>query len=121
MAPTMRCPGKSHAAAGAGTVLAAHAARHAARILPRMSVFLLRSSALRVYGREAYRLRKIGLPAAAGRDFRVASCPRTHAGTGRAAVIPAPRARRNHRAAGQIGEHDGEAVGAFGGEPLLHL
>src|SRR5262245_19937281 len=51
-------------------------------------------------GRAAYGLRKIGSPAAAGRDFRGASCLRIPAGTDRAAAIPAPRARRNHRARG---------------------
>ena len=44
------------------------------------------------------RLRKIGWPAAAGRDSRAASCLRSPAGTDRAAAIPAPRARRNRRA-----------------------
>src|SRR5215471_20406918 len=96
MAPTMRCPGKSHAAAGTGIVLAAQTARHAARILLRMFALLLRSSAPGVY--DPSWLRKIGLPAAAGRDFRVAWCLRSPAGTDRAAAIPAPRARRNRRA-----------------------
>src|SRR5262245_32925899 len=44
MAPTMRCPGKSHAAAGTGSALAAQTARHAARTLLSMLPFLLTSS-----------------------------------------------------------------------------
>src|SRR5215813_4212763 len=98
MAPTMRCPGKYHAADGTGTALAAQTARHAARILLRMFAFLpqvvsfTRSTSCNIW------LRKIGLPAAADRDFRAASCPRIPAGTDRAAAIPAPRARRNRRA-----------------------
>src|SRR5262249_32777996 len=98
MAPTMRCPGKSHAAAGTGTALAAQTASHAARTLLRMFAFLLMSSALLCSRSSGIWLRKIDSPPAAGRDFRVASCLRIPAGTDRAAAIPAPRARRNRQA-----------------------
>src|SRR5215510_3467654 len=121
MAPTMRCPGKSHAAAGTGTALAAQTARHAARILLRMFAFLPRWSALRGQRRATYGLEKSVCRPRQTEIFAQR----------RALVFPpeqtAPLQFRHHaldeiiEPAGQVGEHDGETVGGFGGEPFLHL
>src|SRR5262245_22163988 len=116
MAPTMRCPGKSHAAAGTGTALAAQAARHAARILLRMFALLLSSPALRGQGRATYGSEKSVCRPRQAEIFAQR----------RAFVVPpeqtAPLQFRHHalheivEPAGKVGEHDCETVGAFGGE-----
>src|SRR5262249_12738490 len=121
MAPTMRCPGKSHAAAGTGTALAAQTARHAARILLRMFAFLPRWSALRGQRRATYGLEKSVCRPRQTEIFAQR----------RALVFPpeqtAPLQFRHHaldeivEPAWQVGKHDCETVGAFGGEPFLHL
>src|SRR5258708_19990631 len=121
MAPTMRCPGKSGAAAGAGTALAAQAARHAARILPRMSALLSgrQLSACPVVERIGSE-KSVGRPRQAeifAQCFALIFAPEQ----------TAPLQFRHHaldeiiEPAGQVGKHDGETVGAFGGEPFLHL
>src|SRR6516162_10742507 len=121
MAPTMRCPGKSHAAAGTGTALAAQTARHAARIPLRMFAFLLRWSALRGQGRATY-----------GSEKSVCRPRQAEIFAQRLAFVFTPEQTtplqfRHHsleefvEPAGQVGEHDCETVGAFGGEPFLHL
>src|SRR5262245_64940378 len=118
MAPTMRCPGKSHAAAGTGTALAAQAARHAARILLRMFALLVRSSALRGQGRATYGSEKsVCRPRQAEIFAQCLALVFTPEQT-------APLQFRHHaldeivEPAGKVGKHDCESVGDFGGKPL---
>src|SRR5262249_8549623 len=120
---TMRCPGKSHAAAGTGTALAAQTARHAARTLLSMLPFLLTSSVSST---------RVEVAQHTGSEKSVRRPRQAEIFAERLAFVfppeqTAPLQFRHHaldkivEPAGQVGKHHGETVGAFGGEPFLHL